>query len=183
MSSAEGAYGRKQQSLMRSLLHKQQKERSAQIHLDNRRLRDLEREEKSRREAVEKTWIQQASHSAMCRRGKGPISLQKDSKAPKILRTIEAKAAYYEDQLLTKLSFLREKQSFAGTRKRLLVSSRATYWDSYRVRRELRDSQGSSLENSLEKALGRGRKGAESSPELRLRGGKKVNIVPKSIYH
>lgn len=191
MSSVESAYGRKQQGLLQSLLHRQQRERVAQIHADNDRLRDLAREKEGRRKLLEKTWIQQPSHSAICGRIKTPISLQKDSKTPRILRAIDAKAAYYEDQLLTKLSFLRQKHTSTGPRRSLLVSSQASYWDSYRLRRQLKESSKAfSLENSLEKGLGRGNKAAESSPEVRLRAGekkekvrKKAVILPNSLYH
>lgn len=150
MSSSDlEAYGRKQQGIQRSLLHRYQRERIMQIHMDNRRLRELAREKEERRELVERTWVQQLpSHSAICKRGKEAVSQRKEDEIPSILRAIDARAAYYEHQLLSKLQFLRAKPTSGSPLQSLTVSSQASYLDSYSHRKQMREKlHSSSVDN------------------------------------
>ena len=134
-----------------------------QIHMDNRRLRRLAREKEERRGLVERTWVQQPpSHSAICKRGKEPVLLRKEDETPSILRAIDARAAYYEDQLLSKLQFLRAKHTSGSPLQSLTVSSQVSYLDSYTHRKQLREKLHSS---SVDNIRGIGKE--SSSLELR----------------
>lgn len=177
MSSSDlGAYGRKQQRVQQTLLQRYQRERVVQIHMDNQRLRRLAREKEGRRELVERTWVQQPpSHSAICKRGKEPALLRKEDETPSILRAIDARAAYYEHQLLNKLQFLRAKHTFGSPPQSVTVSSQASYMDSYTHRKQLREKLHSS---SVDNIRGIGKE--SSSLELRYKIRKRA-LIPIRI--
>lgn len=127
MNSDGTAYGRRQQHLLRTDLQKFQFRRLMEMQRVNQRLKELEREKGHRRKLLEKQWVRMPSHRELCRGRKGT---QQSEENRGILRSIDARAAYFESQLLDKLHFLRHSESPSPN----LSTHSSYYQDSYSLR-------------------------------------------------